>query len=315
MKVEIEQLILNEKQVVEAMLETSIVPQFYNSHIVTNRLYRYFNGDIDKVVEQLINLGIVYVSDSATEKQINERLQQTKAYVKEMFENYTEIQPLSQDKSIKIYKSELDKIKKLKSRQTQRTVFGLLMFKKIINEKYGLKDRMLRLDSIDEIFHYVKGVDRTEKTRNTCWYEMQQNKIINVDFDCNIELKILEFDGEPIEVEKGKFNIEHKFDDCDYWFDKLVPENTNLETIVAVLPDGTFKIYKNEGFRGTATRFEEDYKIKADGANIRKCCLLQKKHYKKNIFFILDEERYELEKEQYIETMIKERQDLLKKKK
>lgn len=309
MKLEIEQLILNEKQVVEEMLETSIVPQFYNSYIVANRLYRYFNGDIDKVVEQLINLGIVYVGNGATEKQINERLQQTKTYVKEMFENYTEIQPLSQDKSIKIYKSELQTITKLKSRQTQRTAFGLLMFKKIINEKYGLKDNMLRLDSIDEIFNYVKGVDRTEKTRNTCWYEIQQNGIIDVDFDCNIKLKILAFDGESVET------IKDKFDDCDYWFDKLVPENTNLETIVAVLPDGTFKIYKNEGFRGTATRFEEDYKIKADGANIRKCCLLQKKHYKKNIFFILDEERYELEKEQYIETMIKERQDLLKKKK
>ena len=291
MKVEIEKLILNEKQVVEVMLETSIIPQFYNSHIVTNRLYRYFNGDVEKVVEQLGKLGIKVKED----------------YVKEMFENYTEIQPLSQDKSIKIYKSEIDKIKKLKSRQTQRTVFGLLMFKKIINEKYGLKDRVLRLDSIDEIFKYVNNIE-DNKAERQAWYDMQQNGIINVDFDCNIELKILEFDGESIET------IKNKFDDCKYWFDKLIPAE-ELETIVAVLPDGTFKIYKNEGFRGTATRFEEDYKIKADGANIRKCCLLQKKHYKKNIFFILDEERYELEKEQYIETMIKERQDLLKKKK
>ena len=291
MKVEIEKLILNEKQVVEVMLETSIIPQFYNSHIVTNRLYRYFNGDVEKVVEQLGKLGIKVKED----------------YVKEMFENYTEIQPLSQDKSIKIYKSEIDKIKKLKSRQTQRTVFGLLMFKKIINEKYGLKDRVLRLDSIDEIFKYVNNIE-DNKAERQAWYDMQQNGIINVDFDCNIELKILEFDGESIET------IKNKFDDCKYWFDKLIPAE-ELETIVAVLPDGTFKIYKNEGFRGTATRFEEDYKIKADGANIRKCCLLQKKHYKKNIFFILDEERYELEKEQYIEAMIKERQDLLKKKK
>ena len=301
MKVEIEKLILNEVEVIEAMLETSIVPQFYNSHIVTNRLYRYFNGDIDKVVEQLINLGIVYVSNGATEKQINERLQQTKTYVKEMFENYTEIQPLSQDKSIKIYKGELDKIKKLKSRQTQRTAFGLLMFKKIINEKYGLiKDNMLRLDSIDEIFHYVKGVDRTEKTRNTCWYDMQQNGIIDVDWDCNIKLKILEFDDEVVET------IKNKFDDCDYWFEKLVPEE-QLETIVAVLPDGEVKIYEHLGYRGTAREFEKDY-FKVDYSDLRKCCNLKKKHCKKVIFFVLDETRN-------IEDMIKERQDLLKKKK
>ena len=301
MKVEIEKLILNEVEVVEAMLETSIVPQFYNSHIVTNRLYRYFNGDIDKVVEQLISLGIVYVGNGATEKQINERLQQTKTYVKEMFENYTEIQPLSQGKEIKIYKSELDKIKKLKSRQTQRTVFGLLMFKKIINEKYGLiTDNVLRLDSIDEIFKYVNNIE-DNKAERQAWYDMQQNGIINVDWDCNIELKILEFDGESIET------IKNKFDDCKYWFDKLIPAE-ELETIVAVLPDGTVKIYEHLGYRGTAKKFEEDFSIKVDSSDLRKCCNLKKKHCKKVIFFVLDETRN-------IEDMIKERQDLLKKKK
>ena len=298
MKVEIEQLILNEKQVVEAMLETSIVPQFYNSYVVANRLYRYFNGDIDKVTEQLINLGIVYVSNGATEKQINERLQQTKAYVKEMFENYTEIQPLSQDKSIKIYKSELDNIKKLKSRTTQRIAFGLLMFKKIINEKYGLKDNMLRLDSIDELSKYVNNI-RKENLINDGWYNMQQNGIIDVDWDCNIELKILEFDGETVET------IENKFDDCKYWFDKLIPEE-QLETIVAVLPDGEVEIYEHMGYRGTAREFSEKH-FEIKNTRIKDCCSLVRKHYKKVIFFVLDETRN-------IEDMIKERQDLLKKK-
>lgn len=282
MKVEIEQLILNEKQVVEAMLETSIVPQFYNSYVVANRLYRYFNGDVEKVVEQLEKLGIKVKED----------------YVKEMFENYTEIQPLSQDKSIKIYKSELDNIKKLKSRTTQRITFGLLMFKKIINEKYGLKDNMLRLDSIDELSKYVNNI-RKENLINDGWYNMQQNGIINVDWDCNIELKILEFDGEPIET------IKNKFDDCNYWFEKLVPEE-QLETIVAVLPDGTVEIYEHMGYRGTAREFSEKH-FEIKNTRIKDCCSLVRKHYKKVIFFVLDEE-------QCLEDMIKERQDLLKKK-
>ena len=282
MKLEIEQLILNEKQVVEAMLETSIVPQFYNSHMVANRLYRYFNGDIDKVVEQLGKLGIKVKED----------------YVKEMFENYTEIQPLSQDKSIKIYKSELDKIKKLKSRTTQRIAFGLLMFKKIINEKYGLKDRVLRLDSIDELSKYVNNI-RKENLINDGWYNMQQNGIIDVDWDCNIDLQILEFDGETVET------IKNKFDDCNYWFEKLVPEE-QLETIVAVLPDGTVEIYEHMGYRGTAREFSEKH-FEIKNTRIKDCCSLVRKHYKKVIFFVLDEE-------QCLEDMIKERQDLLKKK-
>ena len=292
MKVEVDKLILNEVEVIEEMLDTGIIPQFYNTKNVLNRLYRYYNGNVDEMLPALKMLGIVV----------------DRQYVEENISHYTDIQPLSQGKTIEIYKSELDKIKKLKSRTSQRTAFGLLMFKKIVNKKCNRQDNILRLDSINEIFDYVTNVDNVKAERQA-WYDMQQNGIINVDWDCNIDLQILKFDGETVET------IKNKFDDCNYWFDKLVPENTNLETIVAVLPDGTFKIYKNEGFRGTATRFEEDYKIKADGANIRKCCLLQKKHYKKNIFFILDEERYELEKEQYIETMIKERQDLLKKKK
>jgi hypothetical protein len=283
MKVEIEQLILNEKQVVEEMIEKNIIPDFYNSYVVGNRLYRYFNGDVKKVVEQLEKLGIKVKED----------------YVKEMFENYTEIQPLSQDKSIKIYKSELDKIKKLKSRQTQRTVFGLLMFKKIINEKYGLiKDNMLRLDSIDEIFNYVNNIENTKAERQA-WYDMQQNGIINVDWDCNIELKILEFDGETVET------IKNKFDDCKYWFDKLIPAE-ELETIVAVLPDGTVEIYEHMGYRGTAREFSEKH-FEIKNTRIKDCCSLVRKHYKKVIFFVLDEE-------QCLEDMIKERQDLLKKK-
>ena len=285
MKVEIEKLILNEVEVVEEMLDTGIIPQFYNTKNVLNRLYRYFNGDVDKVVEHLKMLGIKV----------------DKQYVEQNVEFYTEIQPLSQGKEIKVYKSELDKIKKLKSRQTQRTAFGLLMFKKIVNEKCDRHDSVLRLDSIDEIFDYVTGVDRTEKSKNTCWYDMQQNGIINVDFDCNIELKILEFDGEVVET------IENKFDSCDYWFNKLVPAE-ELETIVAVLPDGEVKIYEHLGYRGTARKFEEDFSIKVDSSDLRKCCNLKKKHCKKVIFFVLDETRN-------IEDMIKERQDLLKKKK
>ena len=285
MKVEIEKLILNEVEVVEEMLDTGIIPQFYNTKNVLNRLYRYFNGDVDKVVEHLKMLGIKV----------------DKQYVEQNVEFYTEIQPLSQGKEIKVYKSELDKIKKLKSRQTQRTAFGLLMFKKIVNEKCDRHDSVLRLDSIDEIFDYVTGVDRTEKSKNNCWYEMQQNSIINVDFDCNIEIKILEFDGEVVET------IENKFDSCDYWFNKLVPAE-ELETIVAVLPDGEVKIYEHLGYRGTARKFEEDFSIKVDSSDLRKCCNLKKKHCKKVIFFVLDETRN-------IEDMIKERQDLLKKKK
>ena len=282
MKVEIEKLILNEVEVVEEMLDTGIIPQFYNTKNVLNRLYRYFNGDVDKVVEHLKMLGIKV----------------DKQYVEQNVEFYTEIQPLSQGKSIKIYKSELDNIKKLKSRQTQRTAFGLLMFKKIVNEKCDRHDSVLRLDSIDEIFDYVTNIENTKAERQA-WYDMQQNGIINVDWDCNIDLQILKFDGEVLET------IKNKFDDCNYWFNKLVPAE-QLETIVAVLPDGEVKIYEHLGYRGTAREFSEKY-FEIKGTRIKECCDLKKKHYKQVIFFVLDEE-------QCLEDMIKERQDLLKKK-
>lgn len=289
MKLEINKLILDEKQVVEEMLNTGIIPQFYNTKNVLNRLYRYFEGNIDKVLPALKMLNIKF----------------NKEYVEEQFKYYAEIQPLSENKTIKIYKSELQAIKKLKSRTSQRTAFGLLMFKKIINVKCNRQDNILRLDSINEIFDYVNNIENAKAERQA-WYDMQQDGIINMDYDCNIELKILEFDGNVVET------IKNKFDDCNYWFDKLVPENTNLETIVAVLPDGTVEFYRHKGYRGTATEFKH---FKIDSSDIKKCCSLKRKHYKKVIFFVLDEERYELEKEQYLESIIKERQDLLKKKK
>ena len=293
MKVEIDKLILNELEVVEEMLNTGIVPQFYNTKNVLNRLYRYFNGDIDKVVENLKMLGIM----------VDEQ------YVKENIEFYTQIQPLTQGKAIEIYKSELDKIKKLKSRQTQRTAFGLLMFKKIVNEKYNRHDSILRLDSIDEIFNYVTSVSRTEKVKNTSWYDMQQNGIINVDWDCNIELKILEFEGQVVET------IKNNFDKCDYWFDKLVPENTNLETIVVIV-DGEVEVYEHKGYRGAAKEFSEKH-FAIKGTHIKDCCTLKREQQNGVYFFVLDEEwcskgDYELRKANYIYSMTKARDILTK---
>ena len=49
MKLEVDKLILNEIEVVEEMLNTGIIPQFYNTKNVLNRLYRYFEGNIEEV--------------------------------------------------------------------------------------------------------------------------------------------------------------------------------------------------------------------------------------------------------------------------
>lgn len=291
MKLEVDKLILNEVEVIEEMLNTGIVPQFYNTKNVLNRLYRYFEGNIDKVLPALEMLGIVA----------------DKQYVQENVGHYTQVQPLTQNKVIEIYKSELQAIKKLKSRTSQRTAFGLLMVKKIVNVKHNKHDNILRLDSIDEIFKYVTNVENTKAERQA-WYDMQQGGIINVDWDCNIEIKILEFEGQPIQV------IEDKFDNCNYWFDKLVPENTNLETIIAVV-DGEVEVYEHMGYRGAAKEFSEKH-FKIAGTRIRECCKLERKQQKGAYFFVLDEEwcskgDYELRKANYIYSMTRARDILV----
>ena len=292
MKVEIDKLILNELEVVEEMLNTGIVPQFYNTKNVLNRLYRYFNGDIDKVVDNLKMLGIM----------VDEQ------YVKENIEFYTQIQPLTQGKAIEIYKSELDKIKKLKSRQTQRTAFGLLMFKKIVNEKYNRHDNILRLDSRDEIFNYVNNIDNAKSEREA-WYTMQQSGIINVDWDCNIEVKILEFEGQVVET------ITNNFDKCNDWFNKLIPAE-QLETIIAIM-DGEIEVYEHKGYRGAAKEFSEKH-FAIKGTHIKDCCTLKREQQNGVYFFVLDEEMlrregdYEARKEAFINAMTKARDILTK---
>ena len=291
MRLEVNKLILNEKQVIEEMLITGIIPQFYNTKNVLNRLYRYFNGDIDEVLKSLEMLGIIV----------------DKRYVYENVSHYTQIQPLSQGKTIEIYKSELDKIKKLKSRQTQRTVFGLLMLKKIINVKCDRHDNMLRLDNINEIFNYVNNIDN-KKSERQAWYDMQQNGIINVDFDCNIELKILELEGETVET------IRNKFDDCNYWFDKLVPTE-QLETVIAVV-NGEVEVYEHMGYRATAREFSEKY-FEIKGTHVRDCCTLKREQQNGVYFFVLDETwckkgDYELRKANYIDAMTRARNILVK---
>lgn len=288
MKIEIDKLILNEKDVIEEMLNTGIIPQFYNNKNVLNRLYRYFNGDVDKVLQGLDLLGIIA----------------DKRYVHENVSYYTEIQPLSEGKFIEIYKRELQAIKRLNSRVSQRTAFGLLMLKKIVNAKCNRQDNVLRLDSINEIFKYVTNV-ANKKLECQAWYDMQQNGIINVDWDGNIEIKILEFDGETLET------IKNKFDNCNHWFDKLVPSKIKREETIIAIIDGEVEVYEHKGYRGTAQEFSEKH-FAIKGTHIKDCCTLKREQQNGVYFFVLDEEwcekgDYELRKANYIYSMTRAR--------
>lgn len=288
MEIKVQNMILNEYEVVEEMVRTSTIPQYYNNmDILINRLLRYFyevdkDNAVDLLKQTLNKLDIVY-EDKA---------------VDETIKKYTVIQPLKRTNGINIYQEEVDAINKISGRENQRVAFGLLVIQKVLSPH----SNRLYLDNWNDVFKVVKIGNQDQ--RNSTLYQLQQQKAIDVPlFDNYLEVKIAKTDG------KINTTIKDGFDKVDGWFDKIFAENTNLETIIMVdLETDKVRVFKHMGYRGTSNALKQDG-INIKGTDIKKCCDLAKEQYNGNIYFVLDEKwceagDYELRKANYIKTMI-----------
>ena len=297
MEIKISKLILNEYSVVEEMVRTSTIPQYYNNiDILINRLFRYFyeldkDNAVDLLKQELDKLDIVY-EDKAVDDTIKK---------------YTVIQPLKRTNGINIYQEEVDAINKISGRQNQRVAFCLLMVQKILsphsNKMYFTYEKILP----------IMNSITSKKELDATIYPLQQSGIIDIPlFDDYIEIKIARTDGKVHTV------IKDNFDKIDGWFDEIF-EDVKPETIVMVnLSNDETRIFKHMGYRGTANVLQNEG-IKITGARIKECCDLTKEQLNGNTYFVLDEKwceagDYELRKTNYIETMITIRHILIENK-
>lgn len=227
MKIESHSLILNEKDVVEGIVRTGIIPDFYsNTGILVNRLFRYFyESDADNAInllkQELDRLDILYEDE----------------FLENGVMKYEVVQPLKRTNGINIYQSEVDSINKIKGRTAQRTAFSLLIIQKVLSPH----SNKLYFDNWCDMFKPVNITNQVE--RNNAIYELQQQGVVDVPlYDNYIEIKIARTDGKVCTTIKGNF------DKIDGWFDKIFAENTNLETIIMIDEDGSTREFKRTGY-------------------------------------------------------------------
>ena len=295
MKIESHSLIANEYEVVEGIIKTGIIPDFYsNTGILVNRLFRYFYEiDADNVVNllkrELDKLDIAYDDE----------------YLEGGVMKYEVVQPLKRTNGIAIYQSEVDSINKIKGRTAQRTAFSLLVIQKVLSPH----SNRLYFDNWNDMFKPVNITNQTE--RNNTIYQLQQQGVVDVPlFDNYLEVKISRTDGKVHTV------IKDNFDKIDGWFDTIFAENTNLETIVMVDENGNVREFRRTGYSGVAKTLQEEGR-KITKAAISQICKLQREQLNGVFFFTLNEKwceagDYELRKANYIDAMKRARAILIK---
>ena len=228
MKIESHSLVANEFEVVEGIIKTGIIPDFYsnNTGILVNRLFRYFyeldaDNAINLLKQELDKLDILYDDE----------------YLEGGVMKYEVVQPLKRTNGINIYQSEVDSINRIKGRTAQRTAFSLLVIQKVLSPH----SNKLYFDNWNDMFKPVNITNQVE--RNNIIHQLQQQGVVDVPlFDNYIEIKIARTDGKVHTVIKGNF------DKVDKWFDSIFAENTNLETVIMVDENGNIREFSHVGY-------------------------------------------------------------------
>ena len=295
MKIEKYSFILNEYEVVEEMVRTNTIPDFYsNTGILVNRLFRYFyeldsDNAVDLLKQELDKLDILYEDE----------------FLENGVMKYEVVQPLRRTNGINIYQEEVDAINNIKGRSNQRVAFGLLVIQKVLSPH----SNKLYLDNWYDVFKVVKFGNQDQK--NSTLYQLQQQGVVDVPlYDNYLEIKIARTDGKIHTI------IKNGFDKIDGWFDKIFAENTNLETVIMVDEDGNIREFRHTGYSGVAKILTQEGR-KITKAAISQICKLQREQLNGVFFFVLDEEwckqgDYELRKENYIDAMKQAREILIK---
>ena len=216
MEMEIKDMILNEKMVVKGIVDGNTIPRYLNtSEKLINRLYRYFRGE-----------GYDY---SGTVKGIlktlkTHQIKADKTYVESLVGRYMKddkfIPLMDSNESIKIYYSELARIKSIQSVKVQRVAFIALCYCKAMNIKFGKKEnRLYGVDAINDTVRMSNALSNLNSIVDESLTTLYVNGLLDVPlFDNFYEIKFIEFDGVVA------YEIEDEFHDLDSHFNEAMKE-------------------------------------------------------------------------------------------
>lgn len=190
-KLNVQSVILNEREVVAKMIAEKVIPDFIKDENIVNSITRYYMCKDDFVVDKIkevLDANGLYSSDNRI-KSLVEGCQ------------LTELRDIKEP--VLIYKEEVEAINKLKSRVAKRVLFAMLVLLKINNIKYEKKDNRTYYFPQD-YYKYAGKIDY--KSNIMVFNTLQQKGYINIPLFEDVKNKDGEVDGIIVESKIIKFD-------------------------------------------------------------------------------------------------------------
>lgn len=266
-KLQVKDLILNEKTVVERFINDGNIPEYWNVCLLVRKLMDYFyetgSQDIVTDVCRALEAHGIGFTRQGIEKEVQVFYERIRGMKKQyLLADYKE--------SIKIYKSEVEAIESLDSLCAKRIAFSILMLVKIEFVRLHKKPyEMIYLNKEIGSYFVYANTSVNYKTKIKTLYELQQKGIITVPLiDRGLYCNILAHDGEIA------YEITDGFDSSYPHFEKIINAENNRTILEIKVDSGEHFIH--HGF----LEINKNRKARGDKAvvvnNVRQCCELKR---------------------------------------
>lgn len=212
-KLEVKYLILNEREVIEQVINGSKIPDYWTTKEIFRKIcdyYMKYKGitDVDFISKQIMSI------------LKRNKIHFKKATVVQEVQSYDltkgKYELMDFQEPVKIYQSEVDAINKLSLESTKKIAFAMLVIQKIeiIKYKRGLETQPYLNKEIGAFFVYSDTTNGSKKI--DILHELHQQGIITVPLiDRGLYVNILAHEGEVVyEIKDGFESSKEHYDKC-----------------------------------------------------------------------------------------------------
>lgn len=221
---EVKDLVINEKEVIKQIVEGMDIPSYLNStNKLLNRLARHFMGEGCNKEEVITNICKVLEDKS---------IPYEKSHIVKVVEELKYFPLMNYEETVKIYKYEVDKIKTIKTKASQRIAFVMLVQCKIKEIKSHHKNvdsynKLYGTDAIRDAMKMVGTIQTGQAIEDKFILETCKGLIDYPLFENSVTINYMRQSGKVV------YEIKDNFYDLDLHFDRCFGEK-----LLVIKPDG-----------------------------------------------------------------------------
>ena len=221
---ELKDLIINEKEVIGQIVEGMDIPSYLNTtNKLLNRLARYYMGE-GCTKEEVINNICKVLEDK--------NIAYEKSHIVKVVEELKYFPLMNHKESVKIYKFEVDKIKTIKTKASQRIAFVMLLQCKIKaikahNKNVDSYNKLYGTECIRNAMKMLETIQTGQTVEDKFILETCKGLIDYPLFENSVTINYMRQSGKVV------YEIKDNFYDIDTHFDRCFGEK-----LLVIRPDG-----------------------------------------------------------------------------